>query len=203
MDLQGIGWLGMDSHTVTDATDVTSPLTTKTVYDHISKAGSIYPYAGKVTSTEVKATLANGTTISRVTTQTFTTPQVLNGGSRTIILPDTREFTETETTQTSGTSQVNRTWKHVTTCNPQYGYVMTESVTIGGDTGEKEDTTYQFLSEDQNTYEKVAIRVEDRGNDNSTRLRVGQTSKRSLFLRKADLKLRCTILTATQVHCWA
>src|SRR5262249_48343237 len=88
------------------------------------------------------------TTISRVTTQTFSPLEVLNGGARAIVLPDTREFTETESVTTSGieiSSQANRTWKHVTNCNAQYGYVMGEGVVIGGDGGEEEDTTNQFL----------------------------------------------------------
>ncbi len=181
-DLQGIGWLGMDQHTVKDDTDTTgrSSFLTTTFYDHVNKGGSnIYPYAEKPFRTVVTAgvdvkpdpALASRF-VSKISTQTYRPPIVSEDGARVVLFPDELDYAETEYLQAAGiqlSSSVNKTWRLVTNYNQQYGYLTSKGLVIGGEGGEEEDVDYTFLADNPEqwliglkTQEKITYRMPGR-----------------------------------------
>jgi RHS repeat-associated protein len=136
-DLTGLGWLGMDEHTVTDA-DNNSTVTTK--YDHMTKSdpsgtpgAGIYPFRDRpVERLETyNGKLPDGrpfvTTRDRTFHYTFghTDYQEAASGKvwqRVYTVPDWDEYVESEKLG-SGTAATLRYLKNSYTYNTDYGYV--------------------------------------------------------------------------------
>jgi RHS repeat-associated protein len=119
MSVTGLGWLGMDSHTVTESGSQTK---TTTTYDHVSQLETnIYPLAGTPSSTTEVYTLSTGEVITKQTLTPTPTLQVSNDGTLSSISFSETDFTEAERVG-SGAVGVKRKVVTQTWFDSTYGY---------------------------------------------------------------------------------
>jgi RHS repeat-associated protein len=185
--LTGLGSLGMDSHTVTDAnTNSTSTVT----YDHVSQLGTnIYPIAGIPVSKREVFKITGGQTITKESTSPTPTLKVANGVSSLTFLET--DYVETEATGTASPA-VKRKVVTKSSFDEDYGYLKKRTTETGiGSDNEQSSWQPTFYDPNYASWLVGLVQYDVTSSYMPARADLGMSSQqvyRSTQYERADLK---------------
>jgi RHS repeat-associated protein len=127
-DITGIGWLGMDNHTVTDTSNQN---TTIDYYDHINRVNNLYPHGGLPQERLETFQIETGQQIQKHTSHICGfTSDTTTGRVYATSCSDALEESETEPSTPTQPVQIRKMWT-IETYDPTFGSPTSRTTDVG------------------------------------------------------------------------